>query len=190
MACLTPDQLAALPTNTKLLELGCGQKKRWEHSVALDINPRTVADVIHDLNAVPYPFADNEFDIIIAEHVLEHLGNLIQIVEELHRILKPGGLLYVEVPHFSNSGFFTDPTHTHAFTTKSFDYFVPGTHLYKYSYTEIGFKKRKVLLNYKGGNPFRERIGRWINEHQDKFEKKYAFMFPRELINFELEAVK
>jgi SAM-dependent methyltransferase len=156
----------------------------------VDINPRTVADVIHDLNAVPYPFSDNEFDIIIAEHVLEHLGNLIQIVEELHRILKPGGLLYVEVPHFSNSGFFTDPTHTHAFSTKSFDYFIPGTHLYEYSYSQIAFKKRKVVLNFKGGNAVRQMIGRWINSHQDTFEKKLTFIFPRELINFELEAVK
>lgn len=190
MACLSPEQLEKLNPDTKLLEVGCGQKRRWENSVTLDVNPRTVADVIQDLNIVPYPFPDNHFDIVIAEHILEHLNNVVQVVEELYRILKPGGILYVEVPHFSNSGFFTDPTHVHAFSTRSFDYFVPGTKLHEYNYSHATFKKRHVTLDINAQNPIKRAWGKWINQNHEYYERRLAFIFPKQTINYELEAIK
>ena len=42
----------------KVLDVGCGVNKT-EGAVGLDSNPRTAADVIHDLGELPYPFADN-----------------------------------------------------------------------------------------------------------------------------------
>ncbi len=43
---------------TKILDVGCGANK-YEGAIGLDNNPRTAADVIHDLGQVPYPFPDN-----------------------------------------------------------------------------------------------------------------------------------
>lgn len=191
MACLSAAELEALPPATRMLELGCGPVKRWKNSVAIDINPRSIADVIHDLNVTPYPFADGEFDIIIAEHVMEHLGNLVNITGELHRILKPGGRLCVEVPHFSSANFFTDPTHTHAFSSRSFDYYDPScASLYSFHYSNVDFKKLEVTLGGSQTGAFARFIHKHSNAHKQRFERDFAFMFPRETINFVLEAVK
>jgi len=63
------------------------------------------ADVRHDLERFPYPFLDDQFDFIYADQILEHLPDrlegqdgLIRVLQEIHRILKPNGTLYVGVP--------------------------------------------------------------------------------------------
>ena len=53
-----------------ILDLGCGNKKR-PGAIGIDVNPRCDADVIHDLNAFPYPFAESAFDEIYADNVIE-----------------------------------------------------------------------------------------------------------------------
>lgn len=191
MACLSQKELAELPATTRVLEMGCGQVKHWPHSVAIDINPRSIADVIHDLNVVPYPFEDNSFDIVIAEHVIEHLDDVIKVIEETHRILKPGGLLYIEVPHFSSNNHFTDPTHKHAFSSRSLDYFVPAAGgVYMFHYSTADFNKRDVTINGPMDNAFLRFINKHSNSHKVRFERDFAFIFPRETINFVMEVIK
>ena len=197
MASLTPRQLADLPQSYRMLELGCGQVKRWERSIAVDFSPRSrTADIIHDLNSVPWPFDNSSFDGIIAEHVLEHLGPIVPIVEEAHRILKPGGILYVEVPHFSSHCYYTDPTHTHPFSARSFDYFVPplpgsDPSLFDFEYSGTArFALRSVRLNPASRGAFRRWIGRRANARMFKYERDWAWIFPMETINFELAAIK
>lgn len=191
MACLSQKELAELPATTRVLELGCGQLKHWPHSVAIDINPRSIADVIHDLNVTPYPFEDNSFDIVIAEHVVEHLDDVIKVLEEIHRILKPGGRFYMEVPHFSSHHHFTDPTHKHAFSSRSLDYFVPADGgIYLFHYANADFKKIDVRINGPMDNAFLRFINKHANSHKFRFERDFAFIFPRETINFVMEAIK
>ena len=74
----------------KILDVGCGQNK-FPGAIGIDSNPRTNADVIHDLGVVPYPFPDDEFDRIICRHVIEHVPDVMSFVSELHRITRPGG---------------------------------------------------------------------------------------------------
>ena len=69
-------------SNARILDLGCGNKKR-AGAIGLDINPRSMADVVHDLNKLPYPFEDSGFDEIYLDNVLEHLENVVATVEEL-----------------------------------------------------------------------------------------------------------
>jgi SAM-dependent methyltransferase len=97
---------------TKKLNLGCGEHKK-EGFINLDWSPLNAPDVVHDLNALPYPFADNSIDEVEAFHVLEHLDKPFAIMKELHRILKPEGVLHIKVPHFSRG--FTHAEHTHGF---------------------------------------------------------------------------
>jgi len=96
----------------KKLNLGCGEHKK-EGYVNIDWQALTKPDVVHDLNAFPYPFDDNTFDLVEAFHVLEHLDKPFVIMKELHRILKPGGTLHIKVPHFSRG--FTHAEHAHGF---------------------------------------------------------------------------
>src|SRR4051812_20591304 len=112
----------------KILHIGAGRRK-IAGAVTLDINPRVSPDVVWDLNVFPYPFEDALFDVVVCEHVIEHLRDVIWVMEELHRVSKPGGRLYITVPHFSSLNFNTDPTHVHAFSSRSFDYLCLGTEL-------------------------------------------------------------
>jgi SAM-dependent methyltransferase len=96
----------------KKLNLGAGESRK-EGFINVDWQPSTHPDVVHDLNAFPYPFEDGTFDEIEAFHVIEHLDRPFDVMRELHRILKPGGLLHVKVPHFSRG--FTHAEHAHGF---------------------------------------------------------------------------
>ena len=66
----------------KILDVGCGQNK-YSGAIGIDSNPRSHADVIHDLGVVPYPFADDEFDEVICRHVIEHVPDVMAVVSEL-----------------------------------------------------------------------------------------------------------
>lgn len=47
------------------------------------------------------PFADRTFDRVICSEVLEHVPDYETVIQEIHRVLKPGGLLAVSVPRFA-----------------------------------------------------------------------------------------
>ena len=74
-------------------------------------NPK--ADVQHNLNIIPYPFDSNSIDIIEADHVIEHLHDVFAVMVELHRIIKPNGILKIKVPHFSRG--MSHPDHKRGF---------------------------------------------------------------------------
>jgi hypothetical protein len=106
-------------------------------------------------------------------------------------ILKPGGLLYVEVPHFSSHHFQTDPTHKIRFGVRTFDYFEPaqgGVYLFHYSYAD--FKKRRVIVNGSNRTWFHRWVTQIVNKHKLGWERDLAWVFPHDSINFELEVLK
>ncbi len=47
------------------------------------------------------PFEDNHFDVVLCNHVLEHVADDIKAMREIHRVLKPGGWALMQVPFFS-----------------------------------------------------------------------------------------
>lgn len=135
----------------KVLNLGCG-KVRIPNSIGVDrVKIENYVDVVHDLDITPYPFKANSIDEIHFYHVLEHLQQPIKKLEELHRILKPGGVIYMRVPHFSSLGAFTDITHVRPFGYFSFDCFEKGD--YQHFYTEKVFKIVKKEIKYLGQYP-------------------------------------
>ena len=80
------------------LHLGCG-KKRLDGYVNIDgFEPS--ADVIADIRKLPYD--DNSVDEIVAIHVFEHfeVWEAEGIAREWHRVLRPGGVLVMEMPSF------------------------------------------------------------------------------------------
>lgn len=130
----------------KILDVGCGDNK-YEGSIGLDYNPRTGADVIHDLRVTPYPFADDEFDMVVAHHVVEHVPDVVEFVEELYRITKPGGTIKFVTPHYTNPDWNCDPTHKNHFSSYSFQTFdATRRHFSFYSNIDMRPKKRYVTV--------------------------------------------
>ena len=84
----------------KKLNLGCGEFKKNGY-INVDFSSVSDPDVKHVLNIFPYPFKDNAFNLIEADHLLEHLSYPFNAMKELVRILKNGGILKIKVPHFS-----------------------------------------------------------------------------------------
>lgn len=85
-------------------------------------------DVTWDLNNLPWPWADDEFDLVHARAVLEHLNlDLLQSMNEIWRILKPGGTAVIKLPFWKHEVSWEDPTHRRGYALKTFDYFDPST---------------------------------------------------------------
>lgn len=122
----------------KILDVGCGTNK-YEGAVGLDHNPRTKADVIHDLGEIPYPFEDDEFDLIVSRHVVEHLPDVVGFIEELYRITKHGGRIKLVTPHYSNGDWAADPTHRNHLSSYSFNTFVEEKQNFEF-YTDAKLK--------------------------------------------------
>ena len=59
-----------------------------------------IADIKADITDMP--FDDNYFDVVICNHVLEHIEDDVKAMEELYRVLTPGGISILQVPQDLN----------------------------------------------------------------------------------------
>lgn len=88
--------------------------------------------------------------------MLEHI-DYVPVLGEFHRVLKPGGSLTIEVPHFTSKDAYNDPTHTRLFGVNTFRYFVAehprcyyfDFHFSRIAMVHISFDKRPgYFYNY------------------------------------------
>lgn len=117
------------------LNLGSGSdiKQGW---INLNIVQLPGVDAVHNIEDLPLPFADNSFDEILAQDILEHV-DYIPVLKDLHRILAPGGRLRIRVPHYTSRNNYTDPTHKKRFSVSTFDYFAKGTYIWEHRRNEF-----------------------------------------------------
>ncbi len=74
------------------------EKMHGESYVTADIES-PLAKVKMDIHHMP--FADNSFDSVLCNHVLEHVDSDLQALGEIRRVLKPGGWAILQVPFFA-----------------------------------------------------------------------------------------
>lgn len=92
----------------KLLDFGCGCKpyqkffKNVDEYIGLDIDDRGLDHTNHEIDVYydgeKIPFEDEAFDSIFSSEVYEHVPNLQNILPEINRVLKVGGVLFVTAP--------------------------------------------------------------------------------------------
>lgn len=110
------DRLLTLPENARILELGCGHANLWKENAdripaswnitLSDLSPGMVDAAWRNLVVTGHPFKFEEidaqsipyeaetFDAIIANHMLYHLPDRAKGLNEIKRVLKPGGRLF------------------------------------------------------------------------------------------------
>ena len=170
--------------------MGCGVKKR-PGALGIDRNPASAADVICDLDRFPYPFADGAFDELYAIHVIEHVSDVIRTMEEFHRLVRAGGTIRIETPHYTDFSSFCDPTHKHHLTSYSFRYFGENNAGFGY-YSSVRFRERKIEVRLLRLWRF---LGfEWLVNHIPSFRKFWehylCYVVRGKVMEFEFEAVK
>lgn len=134
------------------LNLGCADRI-YTGFIGVDIHPGPAVDQVADL-AGPWPWETDSITEVMALDVCEHIGDCdhvsqwgcsrchrhrepflltrhplgrIHFMNELWRVLKPGGLARIETPNASHgSGFVQDPTHVMPYCLSTFRYFEDG----------------------------------------------------------------
>jgi ubiquinone/menaquinone biosynthesis C-methylase UbiE len=107
-----------LKNGDHVLDIGCGPGWFWAGATPLlpdritltlgDQSPGMVAEALQrcrslrnwvvegrEANVMSLPFADDSFDAVVAMHMLYHAADQQKAIAEMHRVLKPGGLLAV-----------------------------------------------------------------------------------------------
>ncbi|GAB2923340.1 hypothetical protein GCM10027280_08040 [Micromonospora polyrhachis] len=93
-----------------VLDLGCGPAKQYPDNLGFDLRVARGVHAQADLSR-SLPVADDSVDVIFTVHILEHLIDFLSLVDECHRILRPGGVLHVMSPWWGHVNAVADPTH-------------------------------------------------------------------------------
>ncbi len=171
-----------------VLDVGCGQNKFFG-ATGIDFAANSVADVRHDLNVFPYPLADSRYEVILLRNVIEHLQNIVRLMEEVHRIGRPGADIVITTPHFSSLYSYQDPTHVRHLALDSMDYFSEAT---KHSnfYSDKRFRIVAKGLDFGKSIPFSFIARALFALSAHKYEKHFAFIFPANSLWFHMQVVK
>jgi SAM-dependent methyltransferase len=105
----------------RVLDVGCGARKQYAPAIGIDRHPHPGVEIVTDLER-GLPVADRSIDHVFAVHFLEHVHNLLPLLNELHRVLRPEGVLHIMVPHQASINAWADPTHVRYFHPQTFKF--------------------------------------------------------------------
>jgi SAM-dependent methyltransferase len=183
------------------IDLGSGARPR-PGFYALDQLELEGVDIVADLNQPFDLLPDNCAEHIFSCHTLEHVEKLLPLLGEIHRITRPGGLIEIIVPHFSDPYAYSDPTHVRFFGLYTMSYFVdtgkqPHRRKVPAFYSSTRFEIESVYLAFHRSNPidrifvplFRYLVNAsaWS---QSFYERRLSWLFPAEEIRYRMRACK
>jgi SAM-dependent methyltransferase len=144
---MDPSMNVHVPQLSRHLDLGCGSKPRNPYGrsevCAVDVVLPAGIDPDHfkraNLSVAPIPWPDDWFDSVSAYDFLEHVPRIlptadgrgtrfpfIELMDEIHRVLRPGGRFYAVTPAWPRAEAMVDPTHVNFITEKTHRYFCEG----------------------------------------------------------------
>lgn len=141
------------------LDLGCGNRISNPYNAddlyGVDIMDLGIPNIKQaDLAIEPIPFEDNYFNYVTAYDFIEHIPRIlyyrdqrinpfINLMNEIYRVLVPGGIFRAHTPAIPHAEAFQDPTHVNFITTETVQYFA-GYH--KHHGEDYGFNGNFMLL--------------------------------------------
>ena len=175
-----------------VLELGCGPTRRYPGSIAVDMLDDTAVDIVGDAMEVLRAMPDGCARLITSAHFMEHVPDAAAMLDQMSRLLAPGGEIEVIVPHFAHPYYHSDPTHTNGvgFGLYTMSYYARDPH---FSRQVPGYVRREHLtvarvdLRFKAARPFYGRyaikrvIGALFNSCrylQELWEENLCYLFP------------
>lgn len=106
------------------LSIGCGMRKPdgW---IGLDIRKFKCVDHVLNVGKEKWPLKDNSVDYAESVHLFEHFypEELFFAMDEAWRVLKPDGVLHIEVPKADTRAFYIHPDHKLHFIEETFGFF-------------------------------------------------------------------
>jgi len=157
------------------LDLGCGKNKK-EGCIGVDIEKFPGVDVVADLNEKFFPFRDSTFDEICLYDILEHLDDILHVLEEVWRVGKNGARIFIRIPHFSSPYAYNDPTHRHILGARSLEKVHP----------RLKMVKRKIKMN----RIFKLLGIETLANRFTHYWEFFSFLFPALYIEYEFEVMK
>jgi len=140
---------------TKSLDLGCGlnpqnpfkANKLYGLDAIREANiGGDIVEIIKvDLTISPIPYPSDFFDYLTAFDFIEHIPRLlyidsvarlpfVELMNEIYRVLKDGGIFYSLTPAYPSPKAFQDPTHVNIITEDTFNMYFCGTHPWSHAY--------------------------------------------------------
>jgi SAM-dependent methyltransferase len=95
-----------------IVDLGAGGRRIAANVTTVDFCPGAEVDIVSDISDTP--FQDASVDLVISTGTLEHVEREDSLLKEIHRILKPGGRVHIEVPFLQQ--YHADPIDCRRFT--------------------------------------------------------------------------
>ena len=161
-----------------ILDIGCGIAKT-KNAIGLDCVQLDGVDVVHDLNSFPWPFADESFDLIVMNDVIEHLSDTIKVMEEVYRLLRVNGKVKIRVVYWNHKHAYSDPTHVRFFTEDTWDFFTNNKRAY-YSSAQFELGHFEYLYDLGAKRIF----------HSEKIMKKLSNFFCNIISGMKVELIK
>ena len=169
------------------INLGSGGVK-MDGFVTCDYDPLENPDYLVNLETDRLPFDDNTVEVVVAHHILEHLGaGYFHCLKEIYRVCKPGAFIDIRVPHHRHDFFYDDPTHRRPITVGGMllfskkhnqlcreqgaassrlgDYFDVDFEIVDFDYSP----SRAYRLEFEGEPA--DKVKRYLNEHNNIIEE-------------------
>lgn len=182
------------------LELGCGQNKKNNQSIGIDILDFNCVDIVGDIFEVLKKIPNGSINNVYTSHFFEHINEIDILIKEIHRILVKDGKITIVVPHFSNPFYYSDFTHKVFFGLYSFSYYSKNNFkrsLPDYQNNKL-FDQESVRLIFKSYRPryvrhafkkILEIIFNLTTYMQELYEENFTYIFPSYEICYKLRKI-
>ncbi|MGL5819151.1 MAG: glycosyltransferase [Phycicoccus sp.] len=128
------------------LDLGAAHNRPAGY-LGVDRHPGENVDIVATLPA-PLDLPDGSCGVVRAVDFLEHVADKVALINEIHRLLAPGGLLLSTTPSTDGRGAFQDPTHVAFYNQNSFWYYTEAQYANFVPELTARFQASRLVTTY------------------------------------------